>query len=76
MVLKAKLEISCSSTTFIKEVFVVDEWIRNYGIANLHYQSMKAAPEPALARLAVADQPQPVSAAWRPYTSVGPAGLA
>ena len=57
MVLKEKLEISCSSTTFIKEVFVVDEQIRKYSIVKLHYQSMMAASELAPARGVMADQP-------------------
>ena len=46
VVLKAKLKISCSSTTFIKEVFAVDERIRNYNIIMLHYQSTMATSEP------------------------------
>ena len=40
------MEISCSSTTFIKEVFAVDERIRKYSIVNLHCQSTMAAPGP------------------------------
>ena len=56
MVLKAKLKISCSSTTFIKEVFAVDERIRKYSIIKLHYQSTMAASEPALACGIMADR--------------------
>ena len=55
MVLKAKLEMSCISTTFIKEVFVVDERIRKYSIVRLHCQSTMAMPEPAPVRNVVAD---------------------
>ena len=57
MALKAKLDISCSSTTFIKEVFAVDEWIRTYNIVNLHCQSTMAMSEPVSVRGVVADRP-------------------
>ena len=57
MVLKAKLEISCSSITFIKEVFAMDEWIRSYMGLKWHCQSSIVATEPVPARPAVADQP-------------------
>ena len=63
-VLKAKLEISCSSTTFIMEVFAVDERIRNYNIVMLHYQSTMAASEPVSMRGVIADRPQAVAATW------------
>ena len=55
MVLKEKLETSCSSTIFLNGVFVVDEWIRNYSIVKLHCQSMMATSETASARGGVAD---------------------
>ena len=64
MVLKAKLDISCSSTTFIKEVFAVDERIRKYSIIKLHCQSTMAASEPTPAHGVVADRPQVMTTAW------------
>ena len=45
MVLKGKLEISCSSTTFIKEVFANLQWIRSNWITNSRCQLAKAALE-------------------------------
>ena len=39
MVLKAKLEISCSSTIVIKEVFAKSQRIRSYQITKSRYQS-------------------------------------
>ena len=67
MVLKAKLEISCSSITFIKEVFALDERITKYSIINLHCQSTMAAPGPVPVRGVVVDRPQAVAAAWRAH---------
>ena len=71
MVLKATLEISCSSTTFIKEVFANLQWIRRYRITKLRCQSDSAALNQRRARV-VADRPQAVAAMWRPPTNVGP----
>ena len=62
MVLKAKLEISYSSKTFIKEVFVVEKRIGNYNIVMLHYQSTMAASEP-----------HPRAASWPPRGGSTPA---
>ena len=69
MDLKAKLEISCSSTTFIKKVFVVNEQIRNYNIVMLHCQSTMAVSETASTRGVVA-------VAWWQHVGVGPASQA
>ena len=76
IVLKAKLEISCSSTTFIKEVFAVDEWIRTYSIVNLHCHSKMAMSEHGSAHCVVVDQPQAVATVWWQHASVGLAGQA
>ena len=74
MVIKAKLEMSCSSTTFIKEVFAMDKRIRSYMGFKWRDQSSIMATEPALARSIVANWPQAVAAVWRSYTGIGLAG--
>ena len=76
MVLKSKLEISYSSTTFIKEVFANLQRVRSNSITKSRYQSSIAEPETALVRPVVADWPQAAATSWQPYIGIGLAGLA
>ena len=64
MVLKAKLEISRSSTIVIKEVFAKSTRIRRTNRMNLLRQSGSVVSEPAPRARVVAYRPQAIAASW------------
>ena len=76
MVLKVKLEISCSSTTFLNGVFAMDERIRSYRITKLRCQSLMAGLNRVDERGVMADRPQAVATAWQQHADVSLASQA
>ena len=76
MLLKAKLETSCSPTICINEVFAKSLWIRSTNDLKLLYQSAPPQPEPAPRVRVVADRPKAMAAVWPTCAVATPTAIA
>ena len=64
LLLKAKLEFTCSSTTFINGVFANSPWFRSLEGVNLGYQSSDDEADGHLGLAIMADHRQTAGTRW------------